>query len=118
MEALAEQEFRDAGYDELVRRSAEFNRFGRDQSVFAISEIAGLYIRHRHHWREFQLPHRIALKPRRGPTARSTFQPICRHLLGLDDGGDAMGLASVWAAVLHEWVEPAVAPADIPAWIA
>jgi hypothetical protein len=30
MEALADQEFQDAGYDELVRRSAEFNRFGRE----------------------------------------------------------------------------------------
>jgi hypothetical protein len=29
-----------------------------------------------------------------------------------------MGLASVWAAVLDEWIEAAVAPSDIPAWIA
>ena len=118
MEALVEQEFRDAGYEELVRRSAEFNRFGRDQSIYAIREIAALHVRHRHHWQEFQLAHGIALKPRRGPTARSIFQPICRHLLGLGDGGDAMGLASVWAAVLDEWVQTAVAPAEIPAWIA
>lgn len=118
MEALVEQEFRDAGYDELVRRSAEFNRFGRDQSVYAISEIAALYVRHRHHWREFLQAQGIASKPRRGPTARSIFQPICRHLLGLDEGGDSMGLASVWAAVLDEWVETEVLPAEIPAWIA
>ena len=117
MEALVEQEFRDAGYEELVRRSAEFSRLGRDQSIRAISEIAALHIRHRYHWKEFQVAHGIALKPRRGPTARSIFQPICRHLLGLDEGGDQMGLASVWAAVLDEWAETEVAPADIPVWI-
>ena len=95
MEALVEQEFRDAGYEELVRRSAEFSRLGRDQSVRAISDIAALHLRHQHHWREFQLAHGIALKPRRGPTARSIFQPICRHLLGFGEGGDQMGLAAV-----------------------
>lgn len=118
MEALADQEFQDARYDELVRRSAEFNRFGRDQSVYAISEIASLYLRHRHHWQEFLRAHGIALKPRRGPTARSIFQPLCRHLLGFGEGGDAMGLASVWAVVLDEWVETHFAPAKIAAWIA
>src|ERR1700757_2249102 len=78
--ALAEQEFWDVEYDELVRRAAEFNLFGRDQCVFAISQIATLYVRHRHHWREFLEAHDIAPKPRRGPTPRSIFQPICRHL--------------------------------------
>ena len=100
--ALVEQEFQDAGYEELVRRSAEFNRFGRDQSIYAIGEIAALHVRHRHHWRDFCLAHGIILKARRGPTARSIFQPICRHLLGIGEGGDAMGLASVWAVVLDE----------------
>jgi hypothetical protein len=38
-------------------------------------------------------------------------------LLGFGEGGDQMGLASVWAAVLDEWVETDVAPADMPVWI-
>ena len=42
MEALVEQEFRDAGYGELVRRAAEFDRFaGRGMNPgYVISEIA------------------------------------------------------------------------------
>ena len=67
MQALADQEFQDGGYDELVRRCARFTRLARDQSAYSIRDIAALYTRHRHHWQEFQFAHGIALKPRRGP---------------------------------------------------
>jgi hypothetical protein len=81
MKTLVDQEFEDTGYDELFRECRKFNCFGRDRAIYAISMIAAVYLRHRHHWREFQSAHGIALKPRRGPTARSIFQPMCRHLL-------------------------------------
>jgi hypothetical protein len=118
MKTLVDQELQDAGYDKLVRECPKFYRFTRDQSFYRISEIAAVYVRHRHHWPDFQLAHGIALKPRRGPTARSIFQPICRHLLGFDDGGDETGMASVWAAILDDWAETDVAVAEIPTWIA
>ena len=118
MKTLVDQEFQDAGYDKLVRECPKFYRFTRDQSFYRITEIAAVYVRHRHHWPDFQLAHGIALKPRRGPAARSIFQPICRHLLGFDDGGDKTGMASVWAAILDDWAETDVAVSEIPAWIA
>jgi hypothetical protein len=118
MKTLVDQEFEDTGYDELFRECRKFNCFGRDRAIYAISMIAAVYLRHRHHWREFQSAHGIALKPRRGPTARSIFQPMCRHLLGLDEGGDPTGSASIWAKILDEWVERDLGVAAIPTWIA
>jgi hypothetical protein len=92
-------------------------RVHASKTVEGIVLIACLYQREAERWDDF-LAERGVRRPRRGPTSRSPFHGLAKHVLEVDSDDD--GTASRLAAILDQWraQRDQIAPDQIPDWIA
>src|SRR5947208_15271171 len=90
----------DPQWDALIRIWREANS-AHEKIIEGIVGIARLYLREQDRWRVFLAFHGIR-RPARGPTSKSAFHGLCKHLLGLGNGWDGSGAASRLAAVLDQ----------------
>src|SRR5258708_29227243 len=113
---LAVQEIRsdDPAWAELIRVWREANT-AHSKTIEGLRLIAHIYRREAHRWPEWLTQHGIR-PPRRGPTSRSPFHGLLKHLLGLGNGADDNGDASRLAAILDRWLAEDIAD-DIGGWI-
>ena len=118
LETLAKKSF-DPLWEAMIRVFGEANsarRVNTSRSIEGVVLIARLYEREADRWEDF-LAERGVRRPRRGPTSRSPFHGLAKHVLEIDIDED--GTACRLAAILGAWhaQRDRIAPDQIPDWI-